>query len=193
MGKAGITRSLPDNQYQAAINATNPSASNPFLTQEDLDGAGIGGSVNLPLTTVLDDGNATTGIILDQDILVYLIEGIGGAMNPGDKLAYFQFIVPAGYSAGGSLDIVLTTSPDFADITTLTLTAKVNGVIDADGINAVDINTAVSYPTFEKQTYAFNTALSPGDIVTLIIEFHGQNNMDFYLRGLDFNYSINIT
>ena len=192
MSKAGITRSLPDNEYQAAINSTNPSASNPFLTQEDLDNAGIGGSVNLPLTAVLDDGNATTGIILDQNILTYLVEGIGGAMNPGDKLVYFQFIVPAGYSAGGSLDLVLTTSAAFADITTLTLTANVNGVAD-DVINGVDINTAVSYPTFEKQTYAFGGSLNPGDIVTLVIDFHGQNGMDFYLRGLDFNYSINIT
>jgi hypothetical protein len=32
MSKAGITRNLPDNQYQAAMNADNPSASNPFLT-----------------------------------------------------------------------------------------------------------------------------------------------------------------
>jgi hypothetical protein len=35
MGKAGITRSLPNDEYQAAINANNPSASNPFITENE--------------------------------------------------------------------------------------------------------------------------------------------------------------
>jgi hypothetical protein len=33
-----IERYLPDNEYQAAVNANSPSASNPFLTEADLPG-----------------------------------------------------------------------------------------------------------------------------------------------------------
>lgn len=36
MSKAGINRSLPNNEYQAAVNANAPSAVNPFLTAGDL-------------------------------------------------------------------------------------------------------------------------------------------------------------
>lgn len=33
-----ITRNLPNDQYEAAVNASSPSASNPFLTATDLPG-----------------------------------------------------------------------------------------------------------------------------------------------------------
>ena len=36
MSKAGINRSLPNDEYQAAVNANAPSAVNPFLTAGDL-------------------------------------------------------------------------------------------------------------------------------------------------------------
>jgi hypothetical protein len=37
---SNIHRSLPDNEYQAAINSSSPSAGNPFVTSSDLSGAG---------------------------------------------------------------------------------------------------------------------------------------------------------
>lgn len=183
-----IDRSLPNDEYQAAINASNPSATNPFITENDLAG-GLGGSVNMALTSVLDNGTANSGIILDQNILTYTIEGLGGPVVPGNKVAYFQFIVPAGYSGDGSLDIVLST---LTTITNFVITARINGNVIDSTINGTDLNTAVTYPTFEKQTLVFGTTLVPGDIVTLDIAFSGENGMDVWFRGLDFNYNIEI-
>ncbi len=39
MGATDISRFLPNNEYQAAINANNPSAANPFATLADIGGA----------------------------------------------------------------------------------------------------------------------------------------------------------
>jgi len=41
-----ITRFLPNNEYQAAIGANNPSASNVFATINDLPAPGAGGIYN---------------------------------------------------------------------------------------------------------------------------------------------------
>jgi hypothetical protein len=189
MGKAGINRSLPNNEYQAAINANAPSETNPFLTGDDLSG-GIGGSVPMALTSVAEPsgGTASSGIVQDQNILVYQIEGVGGAVNPGSKQALWQFIVPAGYSGNGSIDIVLTTN---GPITGFVLSGLVNTVLDP-AFNAVDINTTAVHPAFEKQTIPFGVTLNPGDIVTIQLSFSGQNGMDAWVRGLDFNYTINV-
>jgi hypothetical protein len=183
-----IERYLPNNEYQAAINADNPSASNPFLTESSF-GVGLGGSVNIPLPTVVElIGTANSGVNLDQNIIVYSIEGVGGPVVPGSKSSYWQFVIPAGYSGGGQLEVVVSTN---STITGFAMTARINGVADST-INAVDLNTAVTYPTFEKQTYIFGDTLVPGDIVTINIVFAGQLNMDAYIRGIDFDYNINI-
>jgi hypothetical protein len=188
MSKAGITRTLPENEYQAAINANNPSALNPFLTESDF-GAGLGGSVNIPLPTVTEAiGTANSGISLDQNMLIYSIEGVGGPVVPGSKASYWQFVVPAGYSGGGQMEVIVSTN---STITGFAMTARINGAIDST-INAVDLNTAVTYPTFEKQTYVFGDTLTPGDIITISIIFAGQLNMDAYIRGIDFDYNIDI-
>jgi hypothetical protein len=86
------------------------------------------------------------------------------------------------------LEVVVSTN---STITGFAMTARINGVADST-INAVDLNTAVTYPTFEKQTYIFGDTLVPGDIVTINIVFAGQLNMDAYIRGIDFDYNINI-
>lgn len=184
-----IKRVLPNNEYQAAVNANNPSAANPFLTGNDLS-AGIGGSVPMALTSVAEPFGATanTGIIQDQNILVYRIQGIGGAIMPGAAQAVWQFVVPAGYSGAGSVDIVLTTN---SPISTFVLTGLVNGTPDP-AFNLIDINTVAIYPAFEKQTIPFGVSLVPGDIITMRLNFQGQNGMDVWIRGLDFNYNIDV-
>ena len=56
-----IKRVLPDGPYQAAVNAANPSAANPFLTAGDI--GSVGGSINFPITAIAEDqGNAGTSI-----------------------------------------------------------------------------------------------------------------------------------
>lgn len=184
-----IKRVLPDDQYQAAINANNPSATNPFLTGDDLS-AGIGGSVPMALTAVAEPsgGTASSGVVQDQNILVYQIEGVGGAVTPGSKQALWQFVIPSGYSGNGSIDIVLTTN---GPITGFVLSGFVNTVVDP-AFSAIDINTTALYPAFEKQTIPFGVTLNPGDIVTIQLSFLGQNGMDAWVRGLDFNYTINV-
>jgi len=188
-GKSGISRNLPNNEYQAAINANAPSDANPFLTENDLAG-GIGGSVPMALASVAEPagGTATSGIAQDQNILVYTIQGVGGPVVPGTKQALWQFIVPAGYSGNGSIDIVLSTN---GPITGFVLTGLVNTVVDP-AFSAVDINTTALYPAFEKQTIPFGVTLVPGDIVTIQLSFLGENGMDAWVRGLDFNYTINV-
>ena len=189
MSKAGINRNLPNNAYEAAVSANNPSAANPFLTDNDLAG-GIGGSVPMALTSVAEPagGTASSGVIQDQNILVYQIQGVGGPIVPGVKQALWQFIVPAGYSGNGQIDIVLSTN---GPITGFVLSGLVNTVIDP-AFSAVDINTTALYPAFEKQTIAFGVTLVPGDIVTIQLSFLGENGMDAWVRGLDFNYTINV-
>ncbi len=66
-----ITRSLPNNAYQAAVNADNPSANNPYATVDDLPSAGTGNQ--------LISGGASysgTGMLFNVSVLVYKIAGI---------------------------------------------------------------------------------------------------------------------
>lgn len=182
-----IKRVLPDGPYQAAVSANSPSAVNPFLTATDFVG-GIGGSVSLPITSYADNGVAPSGIILNAGLnqLEYQIQGVGAGQG---KNTYWQFVVPNGYGSNGTLQLVLSTLG--GPVTTFAATAVINGVNDAT-INAVDINTAVTYPTFEVQNYVFGSALVPGDIVTIVISFFGNLNMDGYVKGLSFDYNIDI-
>jgi hypothetical protein len=78
MSKAGITRNLPDNQYQAAINADNPSASNPFLTG---DASGVVGVINGSTgdSNTVTNSNAETNITTNNfDFVVAPDELIAG-------------------------------------------------------------------------------------------------------------------
>ena len=118
----------------------------------------------------------------------YIIQGVGGPVVPGTKPALWQFIVPAGYSGNGAIDIVLSTQ---GPITGFVLSGFVNTVVDP-AFSAVDINTTALYPAFEKQTIPFGVTLVPGDIVTIKLDFLGQNGMNAWVRGLDFNYTINV-
>ena len=185
-GKAGISRSLPNDEYDGAVNANNPSATNPFLTEDDLS-TGLKGSVNIPVALVLESGNATSGVTLDSNQITYEIVGGGGAVLPRTKTAYFQFVVPAGYSSGADFTFVLATNQA---ITTFSAIARINGTTDPTFGNQ-NLNTVAFYPTFENQTYTLG-ALAPGDIVTLRVSFAGQNGMDVWIRGLEFNYNIDI-
>jgi len=66
-----ITRSLPNNAYQAAVNAENPSATNPYVTESDLPTVGTGNQ--------LISGGASysgTGMVFNVSVLVYTIAGI---------------------------------------------------------------------------------------------------------------------
>jgi hypothetical protein len=183
-----IDRNLPNNEYQAAVNANNPSASNPFLTETDFAG-GIGGSVSIPITSYATNGNAPSGIILNAGLtqLEYEITGIGGGLGAG-KTTYYQFVVPNGYGSGANLQLVLSTS---TTITIFQVNAVINGVVDS-AINAQNIQTAVTYPVFEVQNYAFGDTLVPGDIITIVIGFQGVNGEDAYVKGLSFDYNIDI-
>jgi hypothetical protein len=150
-------------------------------------GGGImGGSVNLSLSSIVNTGAAPSGVVLDSNQLVYTTDGIGGAPNPGDKQSIFQFIVPEGYGSAADLNLILSTS---GPITTYTLSARINGVLDST-INAIDINTTAIYPAYESQLYYFGDTLSAGDVITLFIDFSGQNGMDTYLKGITFNYNL---
>jgi len=66
-----INRNLPNNAYQAAVNADSPSAINPYATMDDLPTSGAGNQ--------LISGGASysgTGMVFDVSALVYLIGGI---------------------------------------------------------------------------------------------------------------------
>tara|TARA_R100001460_G_scaffold48128_1_gene86023 strand:+ start:352 stop:1779 length:1428 start_codon:yes stop_codon:yes gene_type:complete len=66
-----INRNLPNNAYQAAVNADSPSAINPYATIDDLPTSGA--------SNQLISGGAIysgTGMVFDVSALVYLIGGI---------------------------------------------------------------------------------------------------------------------
>jgi len=66
-----ITRNLPNNAYQAAVNADSPSALNPYATVDDIPSQGTG--------TQLISGGASysgTGMVFNVSVLVYTITGI---------------------------------------------------------------------------------------------------------------------
>jgi hypothetical protein len=56
-----IQRFLPNNQYNAALNANAPSAANPFTTVSDLSGVGFAQHKVLWVTPSGDDNTAATG------------------------------------------------------------------------------------------------------------------------------------
>lgn len=65
-----ITRNLPNNAYQAAVNADSPSATNPYATINDL---------TTNTGNQLISGGASysgTGLVFNVSVLVYLIAGI---------------------------------------------------------------------------------------------------------------------
>ena len=192
MSKAGISRSLPNDEFQAAVNAVNPSAANPFLTAGDI--GNVGGSINFPITAIAEDqGTAGTSVFLDPanagsgNILVYEIAGVGAALNPGTKVIYMQTIVPAGYGAGGNISLVVSKQL----LPQVLMQASINGVQDS-GIGIVNISPTVVSPLYEVQNYTFADTIAPGDIITVVIQFAGANNNDFYLRGIAFNYNFDI-
>jgi len=150
-------------------------------------GGGImGGSVNLFLSSIVNTGTAPSGVVLDSNELVYTTDGIGAAPNPGTKQSIFQFVTPEGYGSAADLNLILSTS---GPITGYTLSARINGILDST-INAVDINTTATYPAYESQVYSFGDTLNPGDVITVFIDFTGQNGMDTYLKGITFNYNL---
>lgn len=66
-----ITRNLPNNAYQAAVNANSPSAINPYATVDDIPAGGTGNQ--------LISGGASysgTGMVFNVSVLVYTIAGI---------------------------------------------------------------------------------------------------------------------
>ena len=66
-----IERNLPNNAYQAAVNAENPSATNPYVTESELPTVGTGNQ--------LISGGASysgTGMVFNVSVLVYTIEGV---------------------------------------------------------------------------------------------------------------------
>ena len=70
MAGTKLTRNLPNNAYQAAVNADGPSLANPYATINDLPTA---------TGNILISGGASysgTGMVFDVSVLVYLIEGI---------------------------------------------------------------------------------------------------------------------
>ena len=78
-GKAGISRSLPNDEYQAAVNAANPGTTNPFATDAEIDALQVqidnftGGSGNYIIS-----GNVSwsgSGLIYDVTTHVYVIQG----------------------------------------------------------------------------------------------------------------------
>ena len=66
-----ITRNLPNNAYQAAVNADSPSAINPYATVNELPSSATGNQ--------LISGGASysgTGMVFNVSVLVYRIAGI---------------------------------------------------------------------------------------------------------------------
>lgn len=71
MSGTKITRDLPNNAYEAAINADNPSATNPYATVNELPAPSSGNQ--------LISGGASysgTGMVFNVSVLVYTIAGI---------------------------------------------------------------------------------------------------------------------
>lgn len=95
MSGTKITRDLPNNAYEAAINADNPSAINPYATVNELPAPASGNQ--------LISGGASysgTGMVFDVSVLVYTIAGIeyttaatSVTLNNGDPLGRFDAIV----------------------------------------------------------------------------------------------------
>jgi len=70
MSGTKYTRNLPNNAYQAAINASNASATNPYATIDD---------ININGDTILVSGGSSysgVGLIFDVSILVFRIVGV---------------------------------------------------------------------------------------------------------------------
>ncbi len=178
-----IKRILPDDQYQAAVNANNPSATNPFLTADDF--GSTGGTINFPLGAVVDVGAANSGLILDTNMLSYSIDGVGGGVGQS-KQAYFQFAVPQGYGGGATFNILVQKvgNPTFVAST------FINGVVDAT-INAANIAPTLAGPA-ELITLSFGSTLTPGDAVGITLSFLGTNGNDILVRGIYVNYNFDI-
>lgn len=84
-GKGNITRSLPTNQYLAALKANNPSKTNPFATITDL-------TTNINLLTldeVLKKGNRAVSKPISIDVNNKL--GFGDDGDKDDPTTYFVF------------------------------------------------------------------------------------------------------
>jgi len=72
-----INRDLPNDEYQAAINAINPSSTNPFFTQDDAES---GFNINANLNPVLDNTITDPSTIIDptfDDAYIVAVGAIG--------------------------------------------------------------------------------------------------------------------
>lgn len=178
-----IKRVLPDGPYQAAVNANNPSASNPFLTADDF--GSTGGTINFPLGAVVDVGSANSGLVLDTNMLSYSIDGVGGGVGQ-PKQSYFQFAVPQGYGGGATFNILL----ERLGTPTFVASAFINGVVDAT-INAASLSPSLPGVS-ELISLSFGSTLTPGDAVGITLSFLGTNGNDILIRGIYVNYNFDI-
>jgi hypothetical protein len=141
-------------------------------------------SSEIEITSGVTSGAATSGFLAATNNMVeYEIQG-GGA---GDsKIIYYSCIVPANYASGGTIKIDSWTT-DNVGLTTWTLTAYINGTVDAS-INATDISPG-SDTTYETTSTSFGSTLSPGDVLEIKLNFTGSSGDDVRLRRVTFEYN----
>lgn len=101
-----IERYLPNNQYQAAMNANAPSASNPFLTEADFNPA----TANFGLYTQTSSSTPVTNTIVETSLLD---GGLGTLTVPAN-----------GFKAGDSFQAVLSGHISSRNNDTLTIRIK---------------------------------------------------------------------
>lgn len=144
------------------------------------------GAKTLPIgiTDGLTTGAATAGFLASTNNMVeYEILGGGAGVS---KIVYYSSIIPAGYTNGGTFSINTWTT-DNVGLTTWTVTAYINGVVDSN-INAVSIKPTAN-SVYQLKSNAFGSALAIGDVLMIKLDFTGGNGDDVRINKIYIEYN----
>jgi hypothetical protein len=139
-------------------------------------------TVSLPTTDIASSGAPAVLFVLLGDELVYRVSGTG------TKLLYWQFTVPHDYKSGGQIFI---DSQKSAAITSLTVTGRIDGVIDAT-MNEADVNTTANNEWQAKSAnFGTNLTAYKGRAIQLRVSVVIPSTASplVYFKNLNFKYN----
>ena len=143
--------------------------------------ATVQGTVTIPLGTFATSGTATAGYALLGNELTFRVAGTNGQTYT----AYAEFTVPANYASGGSMNFSVQRA---STVTTWTVTAYVNNVVDAT-ISAVSISPT-STGAWELKSSNFGSTLAADNHIQIVVNYTVTDATNYcYMRAEYFNYS----